>query len=145
MDTLAALARTQAHIPGQPPQTQREAELKWRGDFAGWLAWREAEEQGNAGRIETARAALLKNADVFEPRVAAFLKKRLAAQPALAKGGAPDEGKIDAQNPAIAELATALRQRFAGKKNDASAPDVSALIEAWLRFDRDAAGAAGAT
>ena len=142
-DTLAALARTQAHIPGQPPQTQREAELKWRGDFAGWLAWREAEEQGNAGRIETARAALLKNADVFEPRVAAFLKKRLAAQPALAKGGAPDEGKIDAQNPAIAELATALRQRFAGKKNDASAPDVSALIEAWLRFDRDAAGAAG--
>ena len=142
-EMISALTRAQMRMPMQPPPMLREAELKWRGNFAGWLAWREAEEQGNAGRIEKARTALLKTVDTFEPRVSAFLKMRLAAKPAPAKGGTPDREKVAAQNPAIAELATALRRRSVGKENERSAPDVSALIEAWLRFDRAETGAAG--
>ncbi len=130
-DTLAA----QSRLPPGTIQPPRRESLRWRGDFAAWLEWRQAVEAGNAERTEKAGNALLGKAGVFEPRVAAFLQKRLTSPPASPLAPEPGVGKISAQNPAIAELTNALRRRAPDTRAD-SAPNIAALVEAWLRFDR---------
>ena len=119
--------------PGSPPGPPPETELRWNGNYAGWLEWRQAVEAGDAKRIETARKALLAKAGEFQPRVAAYLAKRLAppARP-LPPPPATTAEEIAPKTAAVAELVAALRQR-AAENPDAN---VSKLIQTWLKFDR---------
>ena len=63
------------------PDGREERELRCDADYAGWLEWRKATEEGNAERIQKAKTALLTKVNTFVPRVAGYLGKRLAAVP----------------------------------------------------------------
>ena len=63
------------------PDGREEKELHYDADYAGWLEWRKAIEEGNAERVGKTRNALLSKVNTFVPRVAEYLGKRLAAVP----------------------------------------------------------------
>jgi hypothetical protein len=135
-EAIAWADRSRIGMFSSAQEGREEYSLQPRGDFQRWLDWRRATDEGDAARTEAGRKALLQNASTFEPKVAAYLRKRLAAEAAHRKKPAASVEPVATKLAPIGDLVTALQQCFPERNGDGPAGQVHGMIEAWLVFDR---------